>query len=129
MERQKSAYDMTPLESFYAELGREISKYAENNKTTSLRFSRKQFETDRKGSAEDDVWNHMLSACDKLTRIGTTWGPKDTSCLNEKEKIIVRAQLRKRENDRSNRELSYTDVVLCLHSFVSFCRSDLCSMY
>ena len=104
MERQKSAYDMTPLESFYAELGREISKYAENNKTTSLRFSRKQFETDRKGSAEDDVWNHMLSACDKLTRIGTTWGPKDTSCLNEKEKIIVLAQLRKRENDRKRKE-------------------------
>jgi len=99
-----SNYDMTPQEVFYAELGREISAYAEKNKTKSLRFSRKLFETDRKGSAEDDVWNHMLSACDKLTRIGTTWGPKDTSCLNEKEKVIVLAQLRKRENDRKKRE-------------------------
>ena len=99
-----SCYDMTPKEIFYAELGREISAYAEKNKTKSLRFSRKIFETDRKGSAEDDVWNHMLSACDKLTRIGTVWGPKDTSCLSEKEKIIVMAQLRKRENDRKRRE-------------------------
>ena len=97
-------YDMTPKEVFYAELGREISAYAEKNKTKSLRFSRKLFETDRKGSAEDDVWNHMLSACDKLTRIGTVWGPKDTSCLNEKERVIVQAQLRKRENDRKRRE-------------------------
>ena len=97
-------YDMTPKEVFYAELGREISAYAEKNKTKSLRFSRKLFETDRKGSAEDDVWNHMLSACDKLTRIGTTWGPKDTSCLNQKERVIVQAQLRKRENDRNRRE-------------------------
>ena len=95
-----SNYDITPKELFYAELGREISKYAEKNKTTSLRFSRKEFEKDRKGCPEDDVWNHMLSACDKLTRIGTLWGPKDTSCLNEKEKVIVRAQLRKRENAR-----------------------------
>jgi hypothetical protein len=46
----------------------------------------------------------MLSACDKLTRIGTLWGPQDTSCLNEKERIIVKAQLRKRENDRKRRE-------------------------
>ena len=99
-----SNYDMTPQEVFYAELGREISKYAEKNKTKSLRFSRKLFEKDRKGCAEDDVWNHMLSACDKLTRIGTVWGPKDTSCLSEKEKIIVMAQLRKRENDRKRRE-------------------------
>ena len=99
-----SCYDMTPQEVFYAELGREISAYAEKNKTKSLRFSRKLFETDRKGSAEDDVWNHMLSACDKLTRIGTVWGPKDTSCLNEKEKVIVQAQLRKRANDRKRRE-------------------------
>ena len=96
---------MTPQEIFYAELGREISAYAEKNKTKSLRFSRKLFETDRQGSAEDDVWNHMLSACDKLTRIGTVWGfPKDTSCLNEKEKIIVQAQLRKRANDRKRKE-------------------------
>ena len=99
-----SMYDMTPKEIFYAELGREISAYAEKNKTKSLRFSRKIFETDRKGSAEDDVWNHMLSACDKLTRIGTTWGPKDTSCLNEKERIIVQAQLRKRANARRRKE-------------------------
>ena len=99
-----SNYDMTPQEVFYAELGREISAYAEKNKTKSLRFSRKLFETDRKGSAEDDVWNHMLSACDKLTRIGTVWGPKDTSCLNEKERVIVMAQLRKRANDRKRRE-------------------------
>jgi len=98
-----SMYDMTPKEIFYAELGREISAYAEKNKTKSLRFSRKIFETDRKGSAEDDVWNHMLSACDKLTRIGTTWGPKDTSCLNQKERVIVQAQLRKRENDRKRK--------------------------
>tara|TARA_B100001063_G_C16544830_1_gene443085 strand:+ start:246 stop:593 length:348 start_codon:yes stop_codon:yes gene_type:complete len=104
MEKRKSPYDITPQEMLYAEIGREISKYAENQKTTSLRFSRKQFETDRKGSAEDDVWNHMLSACDKLTRIGTLWGPQDTSCLNEKERIIVKAQLRKRENDRKRRE-------------------------
>jgi|TARA_B100000287_G_scaffold422338_1_gene464143 hypothetical protein len=104
MNKKSTMYDMTPMEIFYAELGREISAYAENNKTKSLRFSRKQFETDRKGSAEDDVWNHMLSACDKLTRIGTTWGPKDTSCLNIKEKIIVQAQLRKRENDRKRKE-------------------------
>ena len=97
-------YDMTPQEIFYAELGREISAYAEKNKTKSLRFSRKIFETDRKGSAEDDVWNHMLSACDKLTRIGTVWGPKDTSCLNEKERVIVQAQLRKRANDRKRKE-------------------------
>ena len=99
-----SNYDMTPQEVFYAELGREISKYAEKNKTTSLRFSRKEFETDRNGSAEDDVWNHMLTACDKLTRIGTTWGPKDISCLNKKERIIVQAQLRKREIARKRRE-------------------------
>ena len=99
-----SNYDITPKEMFYAELGREISKYAEKNKTTSLRFSRKEFETDRKGSAEDDVWNHMLSACDKLTRIGTTWGPKDTSCLNKKERIIVQAQIRKREVARKRAE-------------------------
>lgn len=99
-----SNYDMTPQEVFYAELGREISKYAEKNKTTTLRFSRKLFEKDRKGSAEDDVWNHMLSACDKLTRIGTVWGPKDTSCLSEKEKVIVMAQLRKRANDRKRKE-------------------------
>ena len=101
---KKNKDDMTPKEVFYAELGREISAYAEKNKTKSLRFSRKLFETDRKGSAEDDVWNHMLSACDKLTRIGTLWGPQDTSCLNEKERIIVKAQLRKRENDRKRRE-------------------------
>ncbi len=99
-----SNYDMTPQEVFYAELGREISKYAEKNKTKSLRFSRKLFEKDRKGCAEDDVWNHMLSACDKLTRIGTVWGPKDTSCLSEKEKVIVMAQLRKRANDRKRKE-------------------------
>ena len=99
-----SNYDITPKELFYAELGREISKYAEKNKTTSLQFSRKIFEKDRKGSAEDDVWNHMLTACDKLTRIGTTWGPKDTSCLNEKERIIVQAQLRKRANARRRKE-------------------------
>ena len=99
-----SNYDITPKELFYAELGREISKYAEKNKTTSLRFSRKEFETDRNGSAEDDVWNHMLSACDKLTRIGTVWGPKDTSCLSETEKVIVMAQLRKRANDRKRKE-------------------------
>ena len=98
-----SMYDMTPKEVFYAELGREISAYAEKNKTKSLRFSRKIFETDRKGCAEDDVWNHMLSACDKLTRIGTVWGPKDTSCLNQKERVIVQAQLRKRENDRKRK--------------------------
>ncbi len=99
-----SNYDMTPQEVFYAELGREISKYAEKNKTKSLRFSRKLFEKDRKGCAEDDVWNHMLSACSKLVRIGTTWGPKDTSCLTEKEKVIVMAQLRKRANDRKRKE-------------------------
>ena len=99
-----SNYDMTPQEVFYAELGREISAYAEKNKTKSLRFSRKLFETDRKGCPEDDVWNNMLSACDKLTRIGTVWGPKDTSCLNEKERVIVMAQLRKRANDRKRRE-------------------------
>ena len=104
MEKRKSPYDITPQEMLYAEIGREISKYAEKNKTKSLRFSRKLFETDRKGCAEDDVWNHMLSACDKLTRIGTLWGPQDTSCLNEKERIIVKAQLRKRENDRKRRE-------------------------
>lgn len=104
MEKLKSPYDMTEQEMLYAEIGREIAKYAEKNKTTSLRFSRKEFETDRKGSAEDDVWNHMLTACDKLTRIGTTWGPKDTSCLNNKEKIIVQAQLRKREIARKRRE-------------------------
>ena len=104
MMNKISMYDMTPKEIFYAELGREISAYAEKNKTKSLRFSRKLFETDRQGSAEDDVWNHMLSACDKLTRIGTVWGPKDTSCLNEKEKIIVQAQLRKRANDRKRKE-------------------------
>ena len=104
MEKLKSPYDMTEQEMLYAELGREISKYAEKNKTTSLQFSRKEFETDRKGSAEDDVWNHMLTACDKLTRIGTTWGPKDTSCLNKKERIIVQAQLRKREIARKRRE-------------------------
>lgn len=104
MEKRKSPYDITPQEMLYAEIGREISKYAENQKTTSLRFSRKQFETDRKGSAEDDVWNHMLSACDKLTRIGTTWGPKDTSCLNKKERIIVQAQIRKREVARKRAE-------------------------
>ena len=104
MEKLKSPYDMTEQELLYAEIGREISKYAEQQKTTSLRFSRKEFETDRKGSAEDDVWNHMLTACDKLTRIGTTWGPKDTSCLNNKEKIIVQAQLRKREIARKRRE-------------------------
>ena len=102
--KKPSPYDMTPQEVFYAELGREISAYAEKNKTKSLRFSRKLFETDRKGSAEDDVWNHMLSACDKLTRIGTLWGPQDISCLNEKEKVIVRAQLRKRENARKRQE-------------------------
>ena len=34
-----SNYDITPKELFYAELGREIAKYAEKNKTTSLRFS------------------------------------------------------------------------------------------
>ena len=104
MEKLKSPYDMTEQEMLYAEIGREIAKYAEKNKTTSLRFSRKEFETDRKGSAEDDVWNHMLTACDKLTRIGTTWGPKDTSCLNKKERIIVQAQLRKREIARKRRE-------------------------
>ena len=104
MNKLKSPYDMTDKEILYAQIGREIAKYAEQNKTTSLRFSRKEFETDRKGSAEDDVWNHMLTACDKLTRIGTTWGPKDTSCLNKKEKIIVQAQLRKREIARKRRE-------------------------
>ena len=104
MEKLKSPYDMTEQEMLYAEIGREIAKYAEKNKTTSLRFSRKQFEIDRKGSAEDDVWNHMLYACDKLTRIGTTWGPKDTSCLNNKEKIIVKAHLRKREVARKRAE-------------------------
>ena len=104
MEKLKSPYDMTEQEMLYAEIGREIAKYAEKNKTTSLRFSRKEFETDRKGSAEDDVWNHMLTACDKLTRIGTTWGPKDTSCLNNKEKIIVQAQLKKREVARKRKE-------------------------
>jgi len=46
----------------------------------------------------------MLSASDKLTRIGTLWGPQDTSCLSEKEKVIVRAQLRKRENARKRQE-------------------------
>tara|TARA_B100000427_G_C15499366_1_gene591298 strand:- start:475 stop:822 length:348 start_codon:yes stop_codon:yes gene_type:complete len=102
--KKPSPYDMTQQEIFYAELGREISAYAENNKTKSLRFSRKPFERDRKGCPEDDVWNNMLSACDKLTRIGTLWGPKDTSCLTEKEKIIVMAQLRKRENDRKRIE-------------------------
>ena len=104
MNKLKSPYDMTDKEILYAQIGREIAKYAEQNKTTSLRFSRKEFETDRKGSAEDDVWNHMLTACDKLTRIGTTWGPKDTSCLNKKERIIVQAQLRKREIARKRRE-------------------------
>ena len=99
-----SNYDITPKELFYAELGREFSKQAEKNNTTSLQFSRKIFEKDRQGSAEDDVWNHMLTACDKLTRIGTTWGPKDTSCLNEKERIIVQAQLRKRANARRRKE-------------------------
>jgi len=98
--KKPSPYDMTPQEIFYAELGREISDYADNHKTKSLRFSRKLFEKDRKGCPEDDVWNHMLSACDKLTRIGTLWGPQDISCLNEKEKVIVMAQLRKRENAR-----------------------------
>tara|TARA_B100000579_G_scaffold191561_1_gene156506 strand:- start:37 stop:384 length:348 start_codon:yes stop_codon:yes gene_type:complete len=102
--KKPSPYDMTKEEIFYAELGREISAYAENQKTKSLRFSRKPFEKDRKGCPEDDVWNNMLSACDKLTRIGTLWGPKDTSCLTEKEKIIVMAQLRKRENDRKRIE-------------------------
>tara|TARA_B100001175_G_C19513896_1_gene645821 strand:- start:3695 stop:4036 length:342 start_codon:yes stop_codon:yes gene_type:complete len=102
--KKPSPYDITPQELFYAELGREISAYAENNKTTSLRFSRKIFEKDRKGNPEDDVWNHMLSASDKLTRIGTLWGPQDTSCLSEKEKVIVRAQLRKRDNDRKRIE-------------------------
>jgi hypothetical protein len=55
MEKRKSPYDITPQEMLYAEIGIEISKYAEKQKTTSLRFSRKLFETDRKGSAEDDV--------------------------------------------------------------------------
>ena len=104
MNKLKSPYDMTDKEILYAQIGREVAKYAEQNKTTSLRFSRKEFETDRKGSAEDDVWNHMLSACDKLTRIGTTWGPKDTSCLNKKERIIVQAQIRKREVARKRAE-------------------------
>ena len=47
MMNKISMYDMTPQEIFYAELGREISAYAEKNKTKSLRFSRKLFETDR----------------------------------------------------------------------------------
>ena len=102
--KKPSPYDMTPMELFYAELGREISDYADNHKTKSLRFSRKLFEKDRKGCPEDDVWNHMLSASDKLTRIGTLWGPQDISCLNEKEKVIVRSQLRKRENARKRQE-------------------------
>ena len=88
----------------YGQILQNHRKNAEKNKTKSLRFSRKIFETDRKGCAEDDVWNHMLSACDKLTRIGTVWGPKDTSCLNEKERVIVQAQLRKRANDRKRKE-------------------------
>ena len=46
----------------------------------------------------------MLTACDKLTRIGSTWGPKDISCLNKKERIIVQAQLRKREIAKKRRE-------------------------
>ena len=102
--KKPSPYDMTPQEIFYAELGREISDYADNHKTKSLRFSRKLFEKDRKVSKQDNVLNHLLSACDKLTRIGTLWGPQDISCLNEKEKVIVMAQLRKRENARKRQE-------------------------
>ena len=36
--KKPSPYDMTPQEIFYAELGREISDYADNHKTKSLRF-------------------------------------------------------------------------------------------
>ena len=79
-------YDMTEGELKLAEIGREIAEYAENNKTKSLRFSRKLFEKDRKGCPEDDVWNNMLSACDKLTRFGTVWGPKSIDVFTEKEK-------------------------------------------
>lgn len=90
-------YDMTEGELKLAEIGREIAEYAENNKTKSLRFSRKLFEKDRKGCAEDDVWNNMLSACDKLTRFGTVWGPKSIDVFTEKEKVIIQAQLKVRD--------------------------------
>ena len=86
-------YDMTEGELKLAEIGREIAEYAENNKTKSLRFSRKLFEKDRKGCPEDDVWNNMLSACDKLTR----FGPKSIDVFTEKEKVIIQAQLKVRD--------------------------------
>ena len=90
-------YDMTEGELKLAEIGREIAEYSENNKTKSLRFSRKLFEKDRKGCPEDDVWNNMLSACDKLTRFGTVWGPKSIDVFTEKEKVIIQAQLKVRD--------------------------------
>ena len=34
--KKPSPYDMTPMELFYAELGREISDYADNHKTKSI---------------------------------------------------------------------------------------------
>ena len=90
-------YDATEGELKLAEIGREISAYAENHKTNSLRFSRKLFEKDRKGCPEDDVWNTMLSAADKLSRFGTLWGPKTVDVFNAKERVIIQAQLKKRE--------------------------------
>ena len=39
----------------------------------------------------------MLSACDKLTRFVTFWGPKSIDVFTEKEKVIIQAQLKVRD--------------------------------
>ena len=70
---------------------REISVYRKTKPNPT--FSRKIFETDRKGSA-DDVWNHMLSACDKLTQAGTVWALKILH-VSMKRKGYCPNQLRK----------------------------------
>jgi len=96
-------YDISEGELKLAEIGRELSAFAEDHKTKSLRFSRKLFEKDRKGCPEDDVWNNMMSASDKLTRFGTLWGPKTIDVFSEKEKVLIKAILRHREK-RHERE-------------------------
>jgi hypothetical protein len=90
-------YDISEGELKLAEIGRELASYADNHKTKSLRCSRKLFEKDRKGNAEDDVWNHCLTASEKLTRFGTVWGPKTFDVFTEKEKVLIEAVLRVRK--------------------------------
>jgi hypothetical protein len=78
-------YDMTPGEKFMAQLGRELVSSAEN---MTIQY-------------DDESWNAAITAGDKLTRFGTTYGPKSLTKDFTKEERRVILQFMDKRNGKS----------------------------